>query len=1118
MATPGEVLDGDIVLIHSPDTSGLVYSKSFSSNQSDFLTIESQKNNGFVLEFAAFCIIQRKQRQKQSCQNATSQLMEIVYGSTIKLQHSFSRKYLTVVLMENKQILCLKKEDDENNNLFKIVPFHQEKGWGESLKVDDRFKLESMSCKGQKIKFQHKPDEKCYRPGLDNDGTMFYIEFHCHNNNNAELDPNCIKGGSIVTLASTEVDGYLSARGSLLTCETPRKIIKEYKIGLRRWQRGFFNTKPNSGDTFFQLESIDAKTNKGSNLLSFGKCRIKHLATQQYISATKDEEIKLESNASLESVQFEILTLSDKKEKEICYSDKVALMHTATKKFLSFNAILEEGDLIHWSDLILKEETASFKAIQVDEVAVQDAYQIVGMSSALYEVFEKMGTNDEAQAKVVKIMEELQDLFFSASNENPSSLKKIFDTPQRKTRLANMLRTCQMIDVMIVFLREEVKKDGSNLSLIESICSSLQLYVENGSERSMQYLVKEKEFLMDMVGKCSNADEVLITLFNKYKAFDHKDCTTLIEKIGIEDSEVLALMCTLAFNGRSIDWSLYKNINEKLKGKISEDVHQTLEGFATEVQYLDKNGTTTFTICSTCVCLIIEASNRIIEAEKYSQAPLNYGQSLKRCIQEIEKKNQECLVLVQLMNVLVFLIDYGVVDKSMEKDFTKSIMKLSGKTGQGHQCSAAIIVKIRKLALLSLKLLLQQNFDASFKVLLNDFCYLNNTISETDHDLPKDSSNIPMSSIGIQSQPDECPPKEMEMLLADKEITDKQVIAKLQARLKQNFNCFSMFNVKTDECQKLCRILIDGFADDDTKIRIMSAELLYGIFSVEETILSETAERTYFTLNKELYTEMKRLATMTDEDQLLRKMLRRELTPDSTDNLQKELERIADVCVLEDGTPNTISQNIGYSCGLFNIVLECVLEQKGQKNYEILKSCFTLLQKMSRKNKKAQNKLFISFHDFLQTKSKELMRPMICLLNEIFFKNPDICQKLTEADIDNIFSAAISNIGEHMELTVTLRIIIESTNPALPLKEHVARLIQHHSKNGALSFILEKDTRKHLIVDGYVYIEIIILNKILYFIYCVDKTNQQISSSHQYNSSISNMLHWRMSSCRTSSY
>lgn len=32
-----------------------------------------------------------------------------------------------------------------------------------------------------------------YRPGLDDDGTMFYIEFHCHNNDNTESNSNVIK-------------------------------------------------------------------------------------------------------------------------------------------------------------------------------------------------------------------------------------------------------------------------------------------------------------------------------------------------------------------------------------------------------------------------------------------------------------------------------------------------------------------------------------------------------------------------------------------------------------------------------------------------------------------------------------------------------------------------------------------------------------------------------------------------------------------------------------------------------------------------------------------------------------------------------------------------------------
>ena len=145
-----------------------------------------------------------------------------------------------------------------------------------------------------------------------------------------------------------------------------------------------------------------------------------------------------------------------------------------------------------------------------------------------------------------------------------------------------------------------------------------------------------------------------------------------------------------------------------------------------------------------------------------------------------------------------------------------------------------------------------------------------------------------------------------------------RVILKLHTRLRQNFKCFSLFDAKTEECQKLCRILNDGIADDDVDIRIMSTELLYGIFSVEETILSETAE-TYFTCsNEELHVQMKQLATMTDKGQLLYKMLKRELAKDeaSAKKLQKTLTKIAQACVLEHGSqPNIVNQSIGYNCG-----------------------------------------------------------------------------------------------------------------------------------------------------------------------------------------------------------
>ena len=73
-------------------------------------------------------------------------------------------------------------------------------------------------------------------------------------------------------LASTEFDGYLAAKGSFVSKKLQEHFVKDdtlndnYVIaaGLRRWQKGFFNIVPFSGDTFFQLENIKSKTDKGS--------------------------------------------------------------------------------------------------------------------------------------------------------------------------------------------------------------------------------------------------------------------------------------------------------------------------------------------------------------------------------------------------------------------------------------------------------------------------------------------------------------------------------------------------------------------------------------------------------------------------------------------------------------------------------------------------------------------------------------------------------------------------------------------------------------------------------------------------------------------------------------
>lgn len=149
-----------------------------------------------------------------------------------------------------------------------------------------------------------------------------------------------------------------------------------------------------------------------------------------------------------------------------------------------------------------------------------------------------------------------------------------------------------------------------------------------------------------------------------------------------------------------------------------------------------------------------------------------------------------------------------------------------------------------------------------------------------------------------------------------------RVIKESQARIRHNFNCnqgYSIFDIATKEGQELCHVLTELVDNDnDADIQLMSTELLYDIYSVEETVLSEAAERTYFTYSEEeVHSEMKELATMTDKEQLLYKMLRREINESAADNLQNLLERMIEACISDDDEtkPNSISQNVAYSCG-----------------------------------------------------------------------------------------------------------------------------------------------------------------------------------------------------------
>ena len=194
-----------------------------------------------------------------------------------------------------------------------------------------------------------------------------------------------------------------------------------------------------------------------------------------------------------------------------------------------------------------------------------------------------------------------------------------------------------------------------------------------------------------------------------------------------------------------------------------------------------------------------------------------------------------------------------------------------------------------------------------------------------------------------------------------------------QSRLRYNFqkDMYKVFDIDNGQCMELCDILLDLINYEDIDIRLMSIELLYNIYGAEHILLAD-ATQVYFTTSysdAEVYTEMKQVATMTDEDQLLSKMLKRQVK--DIPKLLNKLNQFAIWCISDqdETEPNVCNQGVAYSCGklitnvlfisiktikgLFAIVLEYVLEYGSSKHYdqeEILCTCFLILQKITRKN------------------------------------------------------------------------------------------------------------------------------------------------------------------------
>ncbi|XP_019854531.1 PREDICTED: inositol 1,4,5-trisphosphate receptor type 3-like isoform X2 [Amphimedon queenslandica] len=1067
------VHDGDVVLllIRSPDKTGYVYSEPLSSSiEKGELTISSQpksqqmsdQDTGFINDFALFRIIHGSlpnddyKELELLDENKPEALLTFVYGSTVKLCHYVSGRYLTV---SNKKDVNLESEDKGEMSLFRIVPPHKEKGWGKSLMMNDGIKLESILHKGTEIKFRHNPDEICYRPALGGDGTVFSVEpYSCMDKLS---NPQTIKRGSIVMLAGTKIDGYLSATGSLVSRKLPTESQDKGTVSLRRWRKGFFNTQPFSGDTFFQLEKEKAEIFKGDDFALENKCRIKHLLTQQYISLRNGKIVVQEGEGEV----FSIGAVDTRPKKVLQFSDQV-IFYNGTKsdkqKCLCFDV---EKEKVSDIQLVLGEEKTLFKLIKVDNDTVADVYEVMGMTLTL----EKFLTTEVMSSRIIELMKGLQASFNCSLN---------------KTRLANMLRTLKMIDVLAVILSKINQSSQEKQDLCSSICTSLLLYVKNGSLKSLHYLTQKKlllDVLLKLVGRKCGAENVLITFFNGYPKADSSllqgYLLPLIQAVprpdpSAQESDEVNLLSTLAFNVKWMNWE----VQEKTAEKVSEmfdsciSAQELIQFFKSNGRDIEKSLSSANSSFSTFI--------KVDKNEKFqfdSPASANSFDDVNQAIKKLNEddfkpKTDYHAVHIQALIAITFLIDFGVIN-NCNKVVQILIAVLNGKqpTDDHDSHHDPVALKMKALALMSLKSLLRWNVNTSIKKLCQDFnCLRKKCQTASLNDNIDNSDGIELPEVVVKC--DRCPPPLMSELVGKSELR-KELTGVVQYHLRGYCSQNSIFDIDKDVCKQLCSSLIVLVNHDDAELRLRSIELLYSIYSLEEMILAESAERAYFTYEEcEVHSSMKQLATMTDKEQLLRQVFKREIT---SQNLLSELKKLSEACVSrEDKTePNIVNQEAAYSCGLFDVLLDIVLEPKvssdDEVNEEILKSCFIVLQKIARKNKRVQSKLFTSLYDFLEVDTA--VSEMIHLLNEMFSNNcKQLYKKLSLADISHIFHIALtSSNNEHYELTVTLRIIIENTSLATPVQEHIAQLIAdyktHTLKQLLGNFKLEqlKDCASH---------------------------------------------------------
>jgi inositol 1,4,5-triphosphate receptor type 1 len=425
-------------------------------------------------------------------------------------------------------------------------------------------------------------------------------------------------------------------------------------------------------------------------------------------------------------------------------------------------------------------------------------------------------------------------------------------------------------------------------------------------------------------------------------------------------------------------------------------------------------------------------------------------------------------IIAQMLGVLVFLIDYGFYHnkETKAKEMINILIKiLDGSTDsydrpnsneRDYSSESKIIFKIKTMVLQCLQLFLTRHCYTSLEKLLYDYKVLKSEMAQirmrsSDKRSIEYLPAMEMLQVAIHTSHStdvicsllDPPSPEMRLLINTGVPISQEMTRISRDRLRCNFHNsnYEMFDICMTDSQELCDILMDSINYEDPDICLMSAELLYDMYNVETTLLS-SAEKVYLYSNEDDQTlsAMLDISNMTDDDQLLKKMLEHQV--DDVPKLLSKLKEFADMCLPENEEPNPYYQGVAYSCGLFNMVLEYVLEC-GNSNHieqtEIMSSCCKLLQCIASRNPIAQEKLFNHFQDLMNIKIA--VTPAMYLFNEIFVENSSLCDRLTESDIKHFFYFATASCNpEHYELLVTLKTIIRTIKSSTPMQEYIIQL------------------------------------------------------------------------------